>query len=49
MIFGAGPLGLAVMRELRRQGKRVRLISRSGRVGLAKDTQTDGGGAHATG
>jgi len=47
VIFGAGPLGLAVMRELHCQGKRVRLISRSGRATFAKDMQTEVGGAHA--
>jgi nucleoside-diphosphate-sugar epimerase len=29
VIFGTGPVGLAVMRELHRQGKRVRLVNRS--------------------
>jgi len=30
VVFGAGALGLAVMRELYQQGKRVRLVNRSG-------------------
>jgi len=30
VIFGTGPVGLAVMRELLAQGKRVRLVNRSG-------------------
>ncbi len=30
VVFGAGALGLAVMHELSRQGKRVRLVNRSG-------------------
>lgn len=32
VIFGAGPVGLSIMEELLRQGKRVRLINRSGRA-----------------
>jgi NADPH-dependent 2,4-dienoyl-CoA reductase/sulfur reductase-like enzyme len=34
VVFGTGPLGLAVMRELRRRGKLVRMINRSSRVGF---------------
>ena len=30
VVFGSGPVGLAVMRELLAQGKRVRLVNRSG-------------------
>ena len=30
VVFGAGAVGLAVMRELYKQGKRVRLVNRSG-------------------
>jgi len=30
VIFGTGPVGLAVMRELLAQGKRIRLVNRSG-------------------
>jgi nucleoside-diphosphate-sugar epimerase len=47
VVFGTGPLGLAVMRELRRRGRRVRMINRSSRVKFAKDTQTEVGGANA--
>lgn len=47
VIFGTGPLGLAVMRELRRQGRRVRMINRSSRVNFPKDLQTEVGGANA--
>lgn len=47
VVFGTGPLGLAVLRELRRQGRRVRMINRSGRVSFAKDLQTEVGGANA--
>jgi nucleoside-diphosphate-sugar epimerase len=32
VIFGSGPLGQAVMRELAKRGKRVRLVNRSGKV-----------------
>ena len=44
VVFGTGPLGLAVMRELRRRGKHVRMINRSSRVRFAKDLQTEVGG-----
>jgi nucleoside-diphosphate-sugar epimerase len=47
VVFGTGPLGLAVMRELRRYGKPVRMINRSSRVGFAKDSQTQVGGIDA--
>lgn len=32
VVFGSGALGLAVMRELVQQGKRVRLVNRSGKA-----------------
>jgi len=44
VVFGTGPLGLAVMRELRRRGKHVRMVNRSGRVRFEKDLQTEVGG-----
>jgi nucleoside-diphosphate-sugar epimerase len=47
VVFGTGPLGLAVMRELRRRGRHVRMINRSSRVRFAKDAQTEVGGADA--
>jgi nucleoside-diphosphate-sugar epimerase len=47
VVFGTGPLGLAVMRELRRRGKPVRMINRSSRVRFVKDLQTQLGGADA--
>ncbi|MGH8692968.1 MAG: NAD-dependent epimerase/dehydratase family protein [Burkholderiales bacterium] len=47
VVFGTGPLGLAVMRDLRRRGRRVRMINRSSRVKFAKDPQTEVGGANA--
>ncbi|MEO8158788.1 MAG: NAD-dependent epimerase/dehydratase family protein [Betaproteobacteria bacterium] len=48
VVFGTGPLGLAVMRELRSQGKHVRMVSRSGRVHFDKDAQTEVGGVDAS-
>ncbi len=47
VVFGTGPLGLAVMRELRRRGKQVRMINRSSRVRFEKDLQTEVGGIDA--
>jgi nucleoside-diphosphate-sugar epimerase len=47
VIFGTGPLGLAVMRELRRRGLPVRLVNRSGKVTFEKDAQTQVGGGDA--
>ena len=47
VVFGTGPLGLAVMRELRRRDKRVRMINRSSRGRFEKDLQTQVGGIDA--
>jgi nucleoside-diphosphate-sugar epimerase len=47
VVFGTGPLGLGVMRELRRRGRRVRMINRSSLVKFAKDPQTEVGGSNA--
>ena len=47
VVFGTGPLGLAVMRDLRRRGKLVRMINRSSRVRFEKDLQTQVGGIDA--
>ena len=47
VVFGTGPLGLAVMRELRRRGKHVRMINRSSRVRFEKDLHTEVGGIDA--
>lgn len=47
VVFGSGPLGLAVLRELRRQGRRVRMVNRTGRVNFDKDQQTEVAGANA--
>lgn len=47
VVFGAGPLALAVMRALRKQDKRVRLINRSGWADFEKDLETEVGGIDA--
>ena len=47
VVFGTGPLGLAVMRELRRHGRRVRMLNRSSRVRFSKDQDTELGGVDA--
>lgn len=47
VVFGTGPLGLAVMRELRQRGKLVRMVNRSSRVRFEKDLQTQVGGIDA--
>jgi nucleoside-diphosphate-sugar epimerase len=47
VVFGTGPLGLAVMRELRSRGKHVRMVNRSSRVRFEKDPQTEVGGVDA--
>lgn len=39
LVFGTVPLGLAVMRELRRRGRRVRMINRSSRFEKAFGVQ----------
>jgi NADPH-dependent 2,4-dienoyl-CoA reductase/sulfur reductase-like enzyme len=39
VVFGTGPLGLAVMCELRRRGRRVRMINRSSRFEKAFGAQ----------
>lgn len=47
VIFGTGPLGLAVMRALRAEGRHVRMINRSSRVRFDKDPETEVGGGDA--
>lgn len=47
VVFGAGPLALAVMRRLRQADKRVRLINRSGWASFEKDLDTEVGGIDA--
>jgi nucleoside-diphosphate-sugar epimerase len=39
VVIGAGPLGLAVARELRREGKLVRLVTRSGQAQAPPETE----------
>jgi nucleoside-diphosphate-sugar epimerase len=41
VVFGTGSLGLAVMRELRRRGHRVRMVNRKGRAELPKDPEIE--------
>ena len=45
VVFGTGPVGLAVMDELVRQGKSVRMVNRSGRAELAEGVELVGGDA----
>lgn len=47
VIFGTGPLGVALMHRLRARGHRVRMINRSARVAFEKDMQTEVGGGDA--
>ena len=39
LVFGTGPVGLAVMDELVGKGKRVRMVNRSGRASVAEDVE----------
>jgi nucleoside-diphosphate-sugar epimerase len=50
MIFGTGPLGQSVMRELRKRGKTVRMANRSGKrpVGVPAEVEMIGGDAFNT-
>jgi len=45
VIFGAGPVGLAVMDELLARGKQVRLVTRSGRVDVPDGVEAEAGDA----
>jgi nucleoside-diphosphate-sugar epimerase len=45
VVFGTGPVGLAVMDELVRQGRRVRMVNRSGRAEVAEGVEIVGGDA----
>jgi nucleoside-diphosphate-sugar epimerase len=45
VIFGTGPVGLAVMRELDGQGKRVRLVNRSGTAAVPQNVEVVKGNA----
>ena len=39
VIFGSGAVGMAVMRELHKQGKRVRMVNRSGTAALPENVE----------
>lgn len=39
VVFGTGPLGLAVMRELRRRGRHVRMVNLSGKADMLTDVE----------
>jgi nucleoside-diphosphate-sugar epimerase len=45
VIFGTGPVGMAVMEELVKQGKRVRLVNRSGRASAPEGVEVQAGDA----
>jgi len=45
VVFGTGPVGLAVMRELHGEGKRVRMVNRSGHTGLPQGVEIAAGDA----
>ena len=45
VVFGIGPVGLAVMDELVRKGKRVRMVNRSGRASVPEGVQVVRGDA----
>lgn len=45
VVFGTGPVGLAVADELSRRGKRVRLVTRSGKADAPEGTLGVGGDA----
>jgi nucleoside-diphosphate-sugar epimerase len=45
VVFGTGPVGLAVMDELVRKGERVRLVNRSGRASVPHGVEVVGGDA----
>ena len=45
VVFGTGPVGLAVMRELHRQGKRVRMVNRSGTAAAPQSIEVVKGNA----
>ena len=45
VVFGTGPVGLAIMDELASKGKRVRIVNRSGRASVAEGVEVVGGDA----
>jgi nucleoside-diphosphate-sugar epimerase len=48
VIFGTGPVGLAIMDELVSKGKRVRMVNRSGRADVAEAVEVVGADAADT-
>lgn len=48
VIFGTGPLGKAVMRELVTQGKRVRMVNRGGKADVPAGVEVAAGDAYST-
>jgi len=45
VVFGTGPVGLAVMDDLLRKGRRVRMVNRGGRADVAEGVEVVGGDA----
>ncbi len=45
VVFGTGPVGLAVMDELVSKSKRVRMVNRSGRASVPHGVEVVGGDA----
>ena len=45
VVFGSGPVGSAVVKELSRRGKRVRVVNRSGRAAVPECVEVIGGDA----
>lgn len=46
VVFGTGPLGMAVMRELVKMGKRVRMVNRSGKAKVPEGVEVVAGDAY---
>ncbi len=47
VVFGTGPVGMSVMDELVKRGRRVRMVNRSGRAGVPEGVEVLGGDAAA--
>jgi nucleoside-diphosphate-sugar epimerase len=45
VVFGTGPVGMSVMDELVKRGRRVRMVNRSGRAGVPEGVEVLGGDA----
>ena len=45
VVFGTGPVGMAIMDELVSKGKRVRMVNRGGRADVADGIEVVGGDA----